>query len=174
VALLRAAGIPAAYDVLRVNARDYFGVIGPAFLTRYIAAESTHVHAAAFLDGRWLKCDPSTDADLASRTQHFCRQTRLIEWDGTSDSLDFLEPEHVYADLGLYADIDELFEKPARGATPERVALWNDYLDFIRSNPAYETSDALISAYRNSENAERMLALVRRRAATARPRATRS
>ncbi len=151
MALLRAGGIPAAYGVLRVNARDYFGVIGPAFLTRYIAAESTHVHAAAFLGGRWVKCDPSTDREMASRTEHFCRQTQLIEWDGQHDSLDFLDPGHIFADLGLYANIDELFEKPARGATPERLAIWNDYLDFIRREPAYETSDELIAAYRSSE-----------------------
>jgi len=162
VALLRAADIPAAYGVIRVNAREYFGVLGPSFLTRYISPESTHVYAAAFLDGRWVKCDPSTDREMADRTSHFCRQTQLIEWDGTRDSLDFLDPRHVYADLGLYADIDELFEKPARGATPERFALWNDYLDFIRGQPAYESSDALIAAYRSTGNTDRLLDLARR------------
>jgi uncharacterized membrane protein YdfJ with MMPL/SSD domain len=167
VALLRAADIPAAYGVMRVNAREYFGVIGPAFLTRYISPESTHVYAAAFLDGRWVKCDPSTDREMASRTAHFCRQTQLIEWDGTCDSLDFLDPVHVYADLGLYADIDELFEKPARGATPERLALWNDYLEFIRSQPAFPSSDALIRAYRATGNTERLLGVTRQRANTA-------
>jgi hypothetical protein len=156
VALLRAAGIPAAYGVMRVNARDYFGVVGPSFLTRYISPESTHVYAAAYLRGRWVKCDPSTDRDIASRTAHFCQQTQLIEWDGIHDSLDFLDPRHVYADLGLYANIDELLEKPARGATPERLALWNGYLDFIRSHAAFDSSEALIEGYRSSAQAADM------------------
>lgn len=158
VALLRAAGIPAAYGVMRVDARRYFGVIGPRFLTRYASPESVHVYAAALLDERWVKADPSTDRELAERTGHFCEQTRLIEWDGVRDSLDFLDPQHVYADLGLYANIDEMLARPARAATPHRLALANDYLSFIRSRPAFASDAALITAY---------LCAVDRRAATA-------
>jgi uncharacterized membrane protein YdfJ with MMPL/SSD domain len=150
VALLRAAGIPAAYGVLRVNAREYFGAIGPTFLTRHHSAESVHIHAAAFLNGRWVKCDPSTDREMADRTGHFCRQTQLIEWDGANDSLDFLDPLHVFADLGLYANIDELLEKPARAATPQYMALANDYLSFIRDQPPFESDKALFEAYRSA------------------------
>jgi uncharacterized membrane protein YdfJ with MMPL/SSD domain len=160
VALLRRAEIPAAYGVLRVNARDYFGVIGPPFLTRYMARESTHVYAAPMLDGRWVKCDPSTDRDMASRTSHFCKQTVLMEWDGRADSLDFLDPHHVYADLGLFADIGELLDKPARGATAERLTLWNDYLAFIRANPPYSSSESLIAAYSTREQTHRLLQAV--------------
>jgi hypothetical protein len=150
VALLRCAGIPAAYGVLRVNARNYFGAVGPAFLTRYVSPESTHVYAAAFLQGRWVKCDPSTDRELASLTSHFCQQTQLIEWDGARDSLDFLDPKHVYADQGLYADIDELLCKPPRASLSDRWAVFNDYLQFIRANPAFVSDRALVEAYRSS------------------------
>jgi transglutaminase-like putative cysteine protease len=163
VSLLRAAGIPAVYGVLRVNAREYFGAVGAPFLTRYVSTESTHVYAAALLGGRWVKCDPSTDRLLASRTSHFCRQTQLIDWDGTHDSLDFLDPRHIYADLGLYASIDELLAKPPRGATPERFALWNDYLDFIRRQPPYPSGEALIAAYRSQSSTQRLLARARER-----------
>ncbi|HEV3048198.1 MAG TPA: MMPL family transporter [Solirubrobacteraceae bacterium] len=147
VALLRAAGIPAAYGVMRVDARRYFGAIGPSFLTRYASPESLHVYCAARLRGRWVKCDPSTDSDLACRTEGFCQQTRLIRWDGAHDSLDFLDPRHVFADLGLYADIDELIARPARSATPSRLKLANDYLEFIRGEPAFESEHALVRAY---------------------------
>jgi RND superfamily putative drug exporter len=164
VAMLRCAGIPAAYGVLRVNAREYFGAVGPAFLTRYTSPESTHVYAAAFLNGRWVKCDPSTDRELASRTAHFCQQTRLIEWDGARDSMDFLDPKHIYADLGLYADIDELLEKPARGSLSERWAIFNDYLQFIRAQPAFACSGDLITAYRSSRTTAGWLRYVLRRA----------
>jgi transglutaminase-like putative cysteine protease len=147
VALLRRAGIPAAYGVLHVNAREYFGTIGQTFVTRYMSTSSTHVYAAAMLDGRWVKCDPSTDGELSSRTAHFCRQTMLIEWDGEHDSLDFLDPAHIYEDFGLFADIDDLLAKPARGATPARFALWNDYLAFIRREPRFVSIEALADAY---------------------------
>ncbi len=158
VAVLRAAGIPAAYGVMRVDARRYFGVVGPKFLTRYASRESVHVYGAAFLNGRWVKCDPSTDRDLASRTAQFCPQTCLIEWDGVRDSLDFLEPRHVYADLGLYANIDEMLARPARSATPQRLALANDWLDFIRSQPPFASDEALVRAYRSAERTAAALA----------------
>jgi uncharacterized membrane protein YdfJ with MMPL/SSD domain len=148
IALLRGAGIPAAYGVLRVNAREYFGNLGPDFLTRYASTESTHIYAAAHLDGRWVKCDPSTDSELAQKTAHFCRQTRLIEWDGEHDSLDFLDPRHIHADLGLRATADDLLAKPPRNARPEVLEMGNDYLRFIRTRPPFPTAEALIGAYR--------------------------
>jgi RND superfamily putative drug exporter len=150
VALLRAAGVPAAYGVLRVNAREYFGVLGPRFLSRQVSSESVHVYAAAHLDGRWVKCDPSTDRELSERTAHFSAQTRLIDWDGRVDSMDFLDPRHVYADLGLYANIDELLARPPRAGTDQVFTEANRYLRFIRSEPPFQTAEALIDAYRAS------------------------
>jgi hypothetical protein len=152
VALLRAADIPAAYGVMRVNAREYFGVLGPRFLTRRASAESVHVYAAALLDGRWVKCDASTDRELSQRTAHFCEQTRLVEWNGREDSLDFLDERHVYADLGLFANIDELLRRPARQSTASLLAMGNDYLAFIRGAPAFASSEELIAAYRTSRS----------------------
>jgi transglutaminase-like putative cysteine protease len=147
IALLRAAGIPAAYGVMRVNAREYFGAIGPPFLTRHASPESVHVYAAAYVGGRWVRCDPSTDAELADRTSHFCRQTRLIRWNGRDDAMDFLDPRHIYCDLGLYADIDELLARPARARTPTLLAAGNAYLEWVRASPRYASGEELICAY---------------------------
>ena len=58
-----------------------------------------------------------------------------------------LPPEHIHEDLGLFADIDHLLDKPARGATPEVLAMANAYLGFIRDHETFPTSDALIEAY---------------------------
>lgn len=155
VALLRAAGIPAAYGVLLVNAREYFGVVAPHFLTHLPSSRSIHVYAAAYLGNRWIKCDPSTDSELAAKTAHFCPQTRLIEWTGTRDAVDFLDPSHVYEDLGLFASIDDRLDKPPRSAQPETMfRLGNDYLRFIRSQPAFASAKALIDAYRGTLEAE--------------------
>ncbi|HTW41697.1 MAG TPA: MMPL family transporter [Solirubrobacteraceae bacterium] len=161
VALLRAAGIPSAYGVMRVNARKYFGVIGPSFLTRYASPESVHIYCAAFLHGRWVKCDPSTDRELASRTARFCRETCLVQWDGEHDSLDFLDPRHVYADLGLFANLDESLARPPRAATPQRLALANHYLAFIRAQPAFSSDRELVHAYLAARRASGAMSGVR-------------
>lgn len=147
VALLRATEIPAAYGVLRVDAQRYFGALAPVPFARQAKRHSTHVFAAAHLEGRWVRCDPTTDRDMAERTSRFCMQTTLVEWDGVNDAMDFLDPEHVHADLGLFADIDDLLEKPARNATPEFLARVNDYVRFIRSRPPFASADELIAAY---------------------------
>jgi hypothetical protein len=147
VALLRASRIPAAYGVLRVNPREYYGVIAPDLLKPLASTRSIHVYAAAFLDDRWVRCDPSTDADIAAKTSHFCRQTRLIHWDGRQDALDFLQPQHVYGDEGLHANIDHLLDKPPRHAKPGTLAVLNAYTRFIREHPPFESAAELLTSY---------------------------
>lgn len=147
VALLRAVDIPAAFGLLHVNPREYYGVVAPPYLKPFVSDRSLHVYAAAHLNGTWVRCDPSTDREIAERTAHFCRQTRLIEWDGRQDALDFLQPQHVYADLGLRAGIDELLDKPARHAQPATLEAINDYVRFIRAHPPFPTAEALIARY---------------------------
>jgi len=153
VALLRAIRIPAAYGILRVDAQRYWGAIGPAFLTRHASPCSTHVHAAAYLNGRWVRCDPSTDRQIAERSQHYCEQNRLIEWDGTTDRTDVFRPEHVRASmLSLYATIDEVLAKPMRRITPELLEHANRYIQFIREQPPFPNADSLLAAYGQTDD----------------------
>ncbi len=147
VALLRATGIPAAYGVLRVTAREYFGAVAPAAFKPLVSTNSVHIYAAAYLGGRWVRCDCSTDADIAARTSHFCAQTRLLHWDGIHDAMDALDPAHIHADLGLRASIDELLEKPPVNSTPDVLRLLNDYVAFIRRHPPFGSAVALHGAY---------------------------
>jgi hypothetical protein len=67
--------------------------------------------------------------------------------------MDFLNPRHVYADLGLYVNLDELLARPARAATPRRLALANDYHHFVRAQPAYPSDDDLVDAYLSAKRA---------------------
>jgi transglutaminase-like putative cysteine protease len=147
VALLRAVGIRAGYGVLSVNGKEYFGSIAPAYFKPLASARSTHIYAAAWLDGSWVKCDSSTDRELAEKSAHFCPQTQLIDWDGVHDAFDFLEPEHIHADLGLRPNIDDLLDKPPRNANRDTVTLLNDYIRFIRRHPPFRSASELIDAY---------------------------
>jgi transglutaminase-like putative cysteine protease len=147
IALLRSVGIPAAYGVLRVNAREYFGNITPEAWKPRGSSNSTHIYAAAFLDGRWVRCDTSTDREAASKLSHFNQQTRLVEWDGEHDAMDRLDPAHVHGDFGLFANVDDLLAKEHRNATPELFALLNDLNRFVRAHPPFPSVDALMEAY---------------------------
>jgi hypothetical protein len=161
VALLRAAGIPAAYGVLRVDAQGYWGSVAPGFLRQQASALSTHVHAAAHLDGRWTRCDPSADRQIAEKTSHFCPQNALIEWDATEDRTDAFDPEHVHANLGLHPNIDDLLEKPRRRSNPQLIAIANHYNRFIRSQPPFPDADALLAAYARTDAFPGTLATLR-------------
>jgi len=147
VALLRAAGIHAGYGVLRVNGREYFGNITPSSFKELASRDSTHIYAAVLLEGRWVKCDASTDREIAEKTAHFCPQTHLVEWDGVHDALDFLDPAHIHADLGIRSTIDDLLEKPPRNADATTVAILNHYVRFIRGNPPFGSAEELIASY---------------------------
>jgi hypothetical protein len=130
-----------------VNAREYFGNLTPDFFKPLGSSDSTHIYAGVFIGGRWKRCDPSTDQDVAERTAHFCPQTQLIDWDGVHDALDVLDPAHVHADLGLRPDVHAILAKPPRNAIPPMVAILNDYLRIIRSTPPFPSAAALIEAY---------------------------
>jgi len=102
-----------------------------------------------------VRCDASTDRELAELTSHWCRQTRLLDWDARHDALDFLDPSHVHADLGLEANIDDLLAKSARNAQPDLLERGNQYLAFIRSHPPFGSAGELIDAYRRELRARR-------------------
>jgi hypothetical protein len=102
---------------------------------------------AAHIERRWVRCDPSTDRQLVSLTAHWSPQTRLAEWDGRLDALDFLDPAHIHADLGLHASVDDLLSKPALNAKPDLLEYGNDYLAFIRRHLPFGSAQELIAAY---------------------------
>ena len=65
------------------------------------------------------------DRQMAEKSQHYCEQNRLIDWDGTTDRTDVFRSEHVHANLALYADIDEVLAKPMLRITPELLECGN-------------------------------------------------
>lgn len=132
VALLRGAGIPAGYGVMSVRGREYFGPLAPARLSRLASETSTHVYACVRLDGNWLRCDPSDDVALSLGTCHLNPQSRLMDWDGRSDAMLDLNPDHVLRDEAPLADIGRLMNKPMRAKLRIPVRIANHFMDFCR------------------------------------------
>lgn len=132
VALLRAAGVPAGYRVLRVKGQEYFGPIIPPILKQRVSESSVHAHAYVFLDGRWIKCDPSDDVVLSLRTSYFNPQSTIVEWDGEKDAVLNLDPNHIIEDLGLASNIDHFLNKKPKRRKKIAVRLGNLYLKFLR------------------------------------------
>lgn len=147
VALARAAGIPAGFYVLSVNGQEYLGPIVPPRLRKRLGVRSTHIHPAARLHGRWVRCDPTDDWTFAVNTVHLNPQSRPVAWDGEHDALLHLDPHHILAAHGPLPSIDDLLAKRPR-IRPHIVRLGNLYIHFLRAHAAtIQTHAALERAF---------------------------
>ena len=102
------------------------------------------------------------DRQMAEKSQHYCEQNRLIDWDGATDRADVFRPEHVHANLALYADIDEVLAKPMRRITPEVLECGNRYIRFIREEPPFPDADSLLAAHSHTDDFRETLAYLKR------------
>jgi len=132
VAMLRAAKSPAGYGILRVNAQEYFGPIMLPMFKDKVSTDSVHIYCYVNLDGKWIKCDPSTDKELSEKTSYFNYSTILVGWDGTKDEIDRIAPEHIYEDLGLFPNIDDRLEVKPKLFNKFKLKLGNYYIQFLR------------------------------------------
>lgn len=133
VALLRAAGIPAGYGLLKVNAQDYFGPVTPVSFRFMGSKRSVHIYPYVWLDGRWIKADASTDRALAEKTAYLVYSTIIVEWDGFHDAIDPILPTHVYSDEGPFATIDFQMKKKPRKIIQFGFKYFNYFLSYMRT-----------------------------------------
>jgi hypothetical protein len=72
---------------------------------------SCHVRAALFLDGRWIKCDPTNDRNLTEAIAHLNPPSGQATFDGVNDATSFIAPENVLGSYGLMPDGDPILGK---------------------------------------------------------------
>lgn len=132
IALLRASGIPAGYGVMEVTG-EYLGPIVPPGWKGCVSNRTRHVYTCAFLNGRWVKCDPSDDRDFSEQISHFNPQYNLIDWNGIEDSIIRFDQNHIIRDDFPLNTIDYLIEKRARMPQPF-MNIGNLYIKFLRNS----------------------------------------
>lgn len=137
VAMARAVGIPAAYEVLRVRGKHYLGPVWIPMLQDVCDESACRVRAALFLDGRWMKCDPTNDSELTEAIGHLNPPSGQAVFDGVNDALSFLAPENVLGSLGLMPDGDPILGKRT-DKPPIFFTIINCFLEMGRElGPAY-------------------------------------
>lgn len=137
IACLRAINILAGYGILKVKAREYFGPIMIDFFRNKISETSVHIYTQVYLNNRWVKCDPSTDRNLSEKTSYFNYSTELINWNGISNAMDKILPEHIDDDEGPFDNVDENLDKKPKNITYFKIKLANLYLHFLRTTDEY-------------------------------------
>ena len=134
VALSRACGIPAAFGVLNVKGQEYLGPISPTHLAGTLSKSSKHIYALIYLEGKWIKCDPSDDIFLSLNTQQFSPQCKIVEFDGYNDATLNLDPKHIINDKFPLNNIDAILKKKMRKSLKDIVAIGNHLIAFFRNN----------------------------------------
>ena len=88
--------------------------------------------AQVYINGKWIKCDPSTDIYLSDRTSHINQQSKLVDWDPELGAMLNLEKSHVLEEKYLLPNIDELIAKKPKTGKGLVVELGNLYINFLR------------------------------------------
>jgi len=135
VSLLRSVDIPAGYNVMRVKGQELFGLITPPTFKKRISEKAVHIYAQAYINGKWVKCDPSVDVHLSEKTSHFNSQSKLVDWDGEKDALLNLDQAHILEEKHLLPNIDNMISKKPHTAKGIVIEVANLYIKFLRESP---------------------------------------
>lgn len=133
-ALFRSCGIPAGFGIIKVKGKEYFGPIGPRFLTQKVSDKTVHIYSYVYINNKWLKVDPTVDKDISIKTSYFNFTTRIEDWDGTKDGMHHISPAHIIEDIGPLVSIDYKLDKKPKRAKGIFLIIINLYLDFLRQN----------------------------------------
>ena len=134
IALCRACNIPAAYCVLKVKGREFFGEITLPEFKDKISESSVHIFAQVYINGKWIKCDPSTDVYLSDKTSHINDQSTLVDWDAEFGAVLKLDKAHILEEKYMLANIDHLISKKPKTGKGINVDIANLYISFLRNH----------------------------------------
>jgi transglutaminase-like putative cysteine protease len=155
VALLRADQIPAGYGIMRVSGPEYFGKLMLPLFKELVSPQSVHVYAYAFLNGKWVKVDPSFDPQFSHQVSKLDPAFNLIDWKGDKDEVMPIAREMIYSDIGPLANIDQQLDKKPRHAKGLPLTIGNLYLRFLREQGS--------KIHRSDELEENFLSWLRRK-----------
>jgi hypothetical protein len=147
IAFLRALKIPAGYGILKVKTDEFYGDLMCPFFKKLVSQKSVHIYAGVFLNGKWVRCDPSVDSELARALE---KKIPFAEFSG----FDLRENEikkikGILEKKEFLANIDEELSKPPQKLKGKVLELGNQYLLFLRKN------ESLIKNLRKSEEIEK-------------------
>lgn len=131
VAMARSLGIPAGYHVQFVNTTAYFAGSFIPLIQRSVRDRAIHVYVTLFLDGRWVKCDPTDDKALSDAIEEIVPHAGAFEFDGEHDAVIPFATGSVLSDHGPIIDIDDDLRRDARISTAHK-RMFAGFVAFMR------------------------------------------
>lgn len=141
VAMARSLGIPAGFHVQYVATPSYFSGSFIPLVQRSVRDKAIHVYVALFLDGRWVKCDPTDDKALSDAIEAVVPHARAFEFDGEHDTVMPFAAGSVVSDRGPFADIDGDLTRDARISTAHK-RMFGRFVAFMRTYGARYRQDS--------------------------------
>ncbi len=135
VAMARSLGIPAGFHVQYVTTPSYFSGSFIPLVQRSVRDKAIHVYVTLFLDGRWVKCDPTDDKALSDAIEAIVPHARAFDFDGEHDAVIQFADGSVLSDGGPFADIDPDLEREARISQAHK-RMFAGYVAFLRAHGA--------------------------------------
>jgi len=131
VAMARAIGIPAGFHVQYATTPSYFSGGFIPMVQRIVRDKAIHVYVALFLQGRWVKCDPTDDKALSDAIEAIVPHARAFDFDGENDAVIRFAPGSVLSDRGPFPDIDAELSRDSRlGDAHKRM--FQAYIAYLR------------------------------------------
>lgn len=114
VAMARALGVPAGFHVQYVTTPSYFSGGFIPLVRRSVRDTAIHVYVTLFIDGRWVKADPTDDKALSDAIEAIVPHAKAFDFDGEHDAVIPFAEGSVVSDRGPFTDIDADLMRHAR------------------------------------------------------------
>jgi len=130
VAMLRAAGLPAGYVILRIK-KEAIRTIANEEIYEKSADIIIHVYCCVLLNGEWVSADASVDREIYDAAYVEIPDWEYPDWDGSNH---IQMSDRYIMDVSLpYANIDHFMDMPPRFLTQDILDRANEYIRKIRA-----------------------------------------
>lgn len=130
ISLLRAAGIPAGYGVLRIK-KEALRTIADEEIFDKTSDVTIHVYCRVFLDDHWVSADATVDKELFDVAYIDVPGWEYRDWNG-KDHFQMAQ-RYIVEDLGTLANIDEFMDITPRFLNDDILKRANKYIKKLRA-----------------------------------------
>jgi len=126
IAMLRNAGIPAAYGLFRIKKEALKPIAHKEIY--YLSADIImHVYCRVFLNGKWISADATVDKELFDAAYLNVTGWEYRDWNGHEDIQ--MSSQYVVEDIGIFANIDKFMDIPPRFLSHNILQKANNYIN---------------------------------------------
>mgnify|MGYP001050167272 CR=1 FL=1 len=129
VAMLRSAGIPAGYMVLRIKKEALKTIANDEIYERSLDA-IVHVYCCVLINNDWISADASVDRELYEAAYINVPDWDYVEWTGQNHIQ--ISDSYIIDVSVPYANIDDFMDMPHRFLTQDILDRANDYIEKLR------------------------------------------